>query len=171
MTRRAEAHDYTRTGTHRCLPVICHRRDKARFAEQKASCLAEAQDGTVLVSPRIAKGEQEILDEAAHHGLPVVILRDNGFPDRYHPSAAQLDRCAAGRLLLVSPWRYEYRPKGEALTVAECKTMNCLVQALCHTKDDWWKNSVPADSVGGKACPPVQTVAPDKTNKRKEKNL
>lgn len=123
----------------RLLPVVCHRKDKPRFAEQKQRCLAEAQDGTVLVSPRIAKGEQEILDEAAHHGLPVVILRDNGFPDRYHPSAAQLDRCAAGRLLLVSPWRYEYRPKGEALTVAECKTLNCVTQALCRQDDSWWK--------------------------------
>jgi len=57
MTRRAEAHDYTRTGT-------------------------------LLVSPRIAKGEQEII--------------------------------------------------GEAITVPECKTMNCIAQALCRTKDDWW---------------------------------
>lgn len=124
----------------RLLPVVCHRNDKPRFAEQKQRCLEEAQGGTVLVSPRIAKGEQEILDEAAHHGLPVVILHDNGFPERYHPSAAQLDRCAAGRLLLVSPWRYEYRPKGEALTVAECKTLNCVTQALCRQDDSWWKD-------------------------------
>jgi hypothetical protein len=23
--------------------------------------------------------------------------------------------------------------------VAYCKAMNCLVQALCRQKDDWWK--------------------------------
>lgn len=88
MTRRAEAHDYARPSAHRCLPVVCHRRDKARFAEQKARCLEEAQAGTLLVSPRIAKGEQEII--------------------------------------------------GEAITVPECKTMNCVAQALCRTKEDWW---------------------------------
>ena len=123
----------------RLLPVICHRRDKARFAEQKRRCLEEAQDGTVLVSPRIANGEQEIVDTAVHYGLPVVLLHDNGFPERYHPSAERLDRCAAGRLLLVSPWRYRYRGKGEAITVAECKTLNCVAQALCRQKDSWWK--------------------------------
>ena len=32
----------------RLLPVVCHRRDKARFAEQKRRCLDEAQDGAVL---------------------------------------------------------------------------------------------------------------------------
>ena len=135
----------------RCLPVVCHRRDKQRFAEQKARCLAEAQGGALLVSPRIAKGEQEIMDEAIAQGHPVVLIHDNGFPDRYHPSATQTDRCAAGRLLLVTPWRYRYRGKQEAITVPECKAMNCLAQALCRTKDDWWKASVSAASVGGKA--------------------
>lgn len=123
----------------RLLPVVCHRRDKARFAEQKRRCLDEAQDGTVLVSPRIAKGEQEIVDEAVRHGFPVALVADNGFPERYHPSAERLDRCAAGRLLLVSPWRYVYRGKGEAITVAECKTLNCVAQALCRQDDGWWK--------------------------------
>lgn len=127
--------------TKRLLPVVCHRKDKSRFAEQKRRCFAAAQDGTVLVSPRIAKGEQEIIDEAVHSGFPVVIIHDNGFPDRYHPSAEQLDRCAAGRLLLVTPWRYHYRHKGEAITVAECKTMNCLAQALCRQRDEWWKDN------------------------------
>lgn len=123
----------------RLLPVICHRRDKARFAEQKRRCLAAAREGAVLVSARIAKGEQEIMDEAVHDGFSVVIIHDNGFPERYHPSAERLDRCAAGRLLLVSPWRYRYRGKGEAITVAECKTLNCVAQALCRQDDGWWK--------------------------------
>jgi hypothetical protein len=136
----------------RLLPVVCHRRDKARFKEQQARCLEEAAAGAVLVSPRIAKGEQEIVDKAVAMGSPIVLVADNGFPERYHPSAERIDRCAEGRLLLVTPWRYRYRPKGEAITVPECKTMNCIAQALCRQKDDWWKtaspSSVPANSVG-----------------------
>lgn len=128
-------------GERRCLPVVCHRKDKTRFAEQKTRCLAEAASGALLVSPRIAKGEQEIIDEAVAHGFPVAIVHDNGFPERYHPSAEQLDRCATGRMLFVTPWQYHYRPKGETITVAECKTMNCLTQALCRLKDSWWKNN------------------------------
>ena len=124
---------------HRCLPVICHRKDAKRFAQQKERCLEEAAHGAVLVSPRIAKGEQEIIDEAVNHGFPVIILHDNGFPDRYHPSAGRLEQCSSDRLLIVSPWKYQYRGKNEQITVLECKTMNCVAQALCRTRDDWWK--------------------------------
>ena len=126
--------------TRRCLPVVCHRNDAKRFGEQKARCLEEAARGNTLVSARIARGEQEIIDEAVTHGFAVVLIHDNGFTDRYHPSADRLQLCAAGRLLLITPWSYQYRPKNTGITVPECKTMNCVAQALCRTKDNWWKN-------------------------------
>jgi len=123
---------------HRCLPVVCHRKDAARFATQKARCLDEAAKGAVLVSARISPKEREIIEESVNHGFPVITIADNGFADHYHPSAAHLDLCSAGRLLIITPWHYHYRPKGEAITVAACKTMNCVAQALCRTKDSWW---------------------------------
>ena len=128
----------------RCLPVVCHRKDAKRFAEQKARCLEAAAQGAVLVSPRIATGEQEILDAAVHRGFPVVHIIDNGFTDRYHPSADRLDQCLADRLLLITPWHYEYRAKTDGIHVPLCKTMNCVAQALCRTKDSWWKAPVPS---------------------------
>ena len=125
--------------SRRLLPVVCHRRDRSRFATQKGRCLEEAARGAVLVSARIARGEQDIMDETANRGFPVVLIADNGFTDRYHPSASRMSLCAEGRLLLVTPWRYEYRRKDDSITVAACKTMNCLSQALCRTRDSWWK--------------------------------
>ena len=125
---------------HRLLPVVCHRKDQARFGEQKARCLEAAAQGAVLVSACISPREREIITECVNHGFPVITIHDNGFADRYHPSADRLDLCAAGRLLLVTPWQYQYRHKEEAVTVPFCKTMNCVVQALCHKKDNWWKN-------------------------------
>ena len=127
----------------RLLPVACHYRDKSRFNEQKARCLEEAARGTVLVSARIAPGEQEIMNEAMNHGSPVIIIADNGFPERYHPSMERIDRCAEGKLLIVTPWQYQYRGKNEQLTIPFCKAMNCVAQALCRQKDDWWKHPVP----------------------------
>ena len=124
---------------HRCLPVVCHRKDASRFNEQKQRCLEEAAHGAVLVGTRIAPKEREIMDEAVNHGFPVITLHDNGFADRYHPSADRLDLCAADRLLIVSPWNYQYRGKNEQITVLFCKAMNCVAQALCRTRDDWWK--------------------------------
>ena len=123
----------------RLLPVVCHRRYASRFDEQRRRCLAAAQDGAVLVSPRIAKGEQTIIDEAANHGFPVVLIADNGFPPLYHPSIERIAHCAAGRLLLVTPWQYEYRHHDAPITVPFCKTMNCVAQSLCRLKDSWWQ--------------------------------
>ena len=69
---------------------------------------------------------------------PVVVIADNGFPEVYHPSEEKQTLCAAGKLLLLTPWKYHYRQHDEGITVAECKTMNCVSQALCRLKDDWW---------------------------------
>ena len=125
--------------TRRCLPVVCHRCDAARLGEQKLRCLQEAERGTVLVSARIAKGEQEITDEALRRGYPVILIADNGFPEVYHPSATRIEQCATGQLLIVSPWQYQYRRKEDTVSVPFCKTMNCVAQALCRTKDTWWQ--------------------------------
>ena len=124
---------------HRLLPVVCHRKDARRLEEQKQRCLDAAEQGAVLVSPRIAKGEQAIIDAATNHGSPVILIADNGFPEVYHPSAERIERCATGQLLIVTPWEYHYRRSDEGITVVECKTMNCITQALCRTRDDWWK--------------------------------
>jgi hypothetical protein len=131
--------DYTLL-QHRLLPVVCHRKDASRQREQHQRCLDEAARGAVLVSPRIAKGEQAIIDDAVAHGFPVILIADNGFPAVFHPSSDRLNLCAAGRLLMVTPWCYEYRKKDDAITVAFCKTMNCVAQALCRLKDDWWQS-------------------------------
>lgn len=120
------------------LPVVCHRKDARLFQQQMQQCLEAAAAGAVLVSARIANGEQQIMDEVVRRGFPVVLVTDNGFPERYHPSARQTELCSSGALLLLSPWHYHYRPVSTHITVAECKTMNCIVQAICRRKDNWW---------------------------------
>lgn len=123
----------------RLLPVVCHRKDKASFTLQKQRCLTAASEGAILVSARIAKGEQEIIDTAIQQGFPVITIEDNGLPELYHPSERRIDLCATNKLLIVTPWRYIYRHTHEPISVAECKTMNCIVQAMCRTKDSWWE--------------------------------
>jgi len=123
----------------RLLPVVCHRKDKALRAKQLRRCFGEAENGAVLVSARIAPDEQAIIDAATEAGFPVVRVIPDGIPDRYHPSAELTTLCAAGLMLLVTPWQYRHRPSDEPITARECKTMNCVVQAICRLKDDWWK--------------------------------
>lgn len=124
----------------RLLPVVCHRKDIPLFERQRQCCLREAECGAVLVSARIAKGEQAIMDEAVSLRYPVVLVVDNGFPEVYHPSERRVQLCADNRLLLVSPWRYRYQPVGASIGAVECKTMNGVVQSLCRMKDSWWKD-------------------------------
>lgn len=121
------------------LPVVCHRKDKLSFPQHKQACLHAVSNGDVLVSPRIAKGEQEIIDEAIAQGYPIVLIAENGFPEIYHPSETRLQLCETHHLLLLSPWTYQYCPANENITIAQCKTMNCITQAICKLKDNWWK--------------------------------
>ena len=114
----------------RLLPVVCHRNDLRFFAKHKDACLTAAAEGAVLVSARIARGEQDIIDEVIALGYPVILISDNGFPVIYHPSEARRGLCASGHMLLVTPWSYQYRHNNQEITVAECKTMNCIAQAL-----------------------------------------
>ena len=136
-----DSYGNTEIAQRRMLPVVCHRKDSKQFQQQKQACLAMAENGVVLVSPRIAMGEQEIIDEAEAKGYPVIIIVDNGFPEIYHPSKEKINLCVENRLLLLSPWKYRYRLAEVSISVAECKTMNCVAQALCRKKDDWWKHS------------------------------
>lgn len=80
-----------------------------------------------------------LVTPSALRGYPIILIVDNGFPPIYHPSEARLSLCASNQLLLLSPWAFRYQHNNEEITVAECKAMNCIAQALCHKKDDWWK--------------------------------
>ena len=120
------------------LPVVCHRKDAALHDMQQQRCMDAADEGDVLVSARIARREQIIMAALQKQTYPVVLIADNGFPEIFHPSEEKQTLCAAGRLLLLTPWKYHYRKADEGITVAECKTMNCITQAICRLRDDWW---------------------------------
>ena len=121
------------------LPVVCHHKDAYLRAQQKEKCLTVAAEGAVLVSARISRDEKDIMDAVMDEGYPVITIEDNGFPEIYHPSAHRTELCATGKLLIVTPWQYKYRRVDEGINMPECKTMNCLAQALCRMKDSWWK--------------------------------
>ena len=129
MTRRAIAHNYSAPGAYH---ITLHVADGLGQPFGTVVGNLNAPDGSAD-APRVAL-------------TPVVLIPDNGFPDRYHPSAERQTHCAEGRLLLITPWQYHYRRASENITVAVCKTMNCVAQSLCRTKDNWWQQ--PQDSNG-----------------------
>ena len=103
-----------------------------------------------------------------HHMGRRAFTHDYSLPGIYHPSTERINSCAAGRLLLVTPWQYQYRGKNEQVTVPFCKTMNCVAQALCRTKDTWWKEAAPNDAVPS-GFPAGTTPEQKRNNKTQDK--
>lgn len=78
--------------------------DPALLETEKSRLLAAAREGAVLVSPAISPGEKAVMRAAFDEGLPLIVLLDNGLSPLSKPSGERFYACAAGRLLLISPF-------------------------------------------------------------------
>ena len=103
------------------------------LARQQARFLALARQGAVIISPCISPGEKQIARAALAAQLPLVVLLENGFPPLYKPPQAYFEACAAGRLLMLSPW--PYHPEKRPITRAQCLALNSFARQLA-TPDD-----------------------------------
>ncbi len=113
------------------LPVKCSRSILYNELEaQCASLLARKEEEAVLVSPFISKGERHIEQAAVEHGMAVIKLLDNGFSPYFKPWGMYFDLCAAGHLLLLSP--YEYKMGKTVLTRTMCQQLNTITELLCR---------------------------------------
>ena len=61
---------------------------------------------------------------------PFILLADNGFRDYYKPSDALFDACAAGRVLILSPWPYDADKRHISRT--DCVALNNMAEAFCE---------------------------------------
>ncbi len=92
-----------------------------------ASCLRQAAEGMVFISPAIAEGEKQICRALREAGYPLIILLSEGFPppDSPHyrffkPQGVYFEACAAGKLLLIEPSpELLSRPDIEAIVTAK----------------------------------------------------
>ena len=114
-------------------PVIRQVRCSRRMGDEdiRRCCermVEEGRQGAVLVSPFISAGEKAVERAALSAGLPLIRLLDNGFPALFKPSGAAFDTCAAGRLLLLSP--YDYRTEHTPITRETCNRLNALAQLI-----------------------------------------
>ncbi|MBR5395601.1 MAG: transposase [Bacteroidaceae bacterium] len=98
--------------------------DPALLEREKASILAAARMGTVLVSAAISPGEKAIIRTAFDEGLPLIVLLDNGLDAMSKPSGERFRACAEGRLLLLSP--FPHRNERVTITRGVCDALNSL---------------------------------------------
>ncbi len=64
-----------------------------------------AEEGTVLVTPGISKGESFIVNDALEASLPLILLQKEPIGEYWKPSQRRFYACASGRLLILAPWQ------------------------------------------------------------------
>ena len=100
------------------------------FEERRSELLAAAKHGAVLLSPCVSDGERQIAREALKAGWPLVTMSNKGFARLQKPSGRYFDACAAGKLLMLAPAAWPYRPGEKPMTRFDATAMNRLCQWL-----------------------------------------
>ena len=103
--------------------------DDQELRDYKNGCVVKARQGVVMVSPYISPDEKQVMQVLLEERHPFILLTDNGFRDYYKPTDALFDACAAGRLLILSPWQYDGGKRH--ISREECVALNGMAEEIC----------------------------------------
>lgn len=120
------------------IQVFFHRKNKQgvpthltpEYAQDKEKLLKRAEEGAVLVTPGISKGEKGVVDAALDDHLPLILLQKEPISEYWKPSQERFYACAAGRLLILAPWQME----GDS-DYARFHSLNDLARDICNATD------------------------------------
>lgn len=104
--------------------------DEQDLRDYKNACVLKARQGTIMVSPFISPDEKQVMQVLLREHHPFILLTDNGFRDYYKPTATLFEACAAGRLLIISPWPYESTKRH--ISRADCIALNEMAEEVCN---------------------------------------
>jgi len=113
------------------LQVQCSRHLYDNEIEQQKEALLDSaiQEGAVIVSPCISRGEQHIASAALAEGIPLIVLLLNGFPPFFKPKPRYLEACTNGRLLMLAPFTYQTDKIDDMRR--RCLALNSLAATIC----------------------------------------
>ena len=103
--------------------------DSQTLRDYMNGCVLKARKGVVMVSPFISQQEKQVMQVLINEQHPFIVLADNGFRDYYKPSDALFDACAAGRVLILSPWPYDAGKRH--ISRADCVALNNMAEEFC----------------------------------------
>ncbi len=112
------------------LVKAAERGDAEALRNYKNSCVLAARKGAVMVSPFISPHEKQVMQVLLDEQWPFICLTDNGFRDYYKPSDALFDACAAGRVLILSPWQYDVAKRH--ISRADCQALNNMAEEIAQ---------------------------------------
>ena len=97
--------------------------------DYKNACVLKARQSVVMASPFISPDEKQVMQVLLREQHPFILLTDNGFRDYYKPVDMLFDACAAGRLLILSPWPYDGGKRH--ISRADCVALNGMAEEIC----------------------------------------
>lgn len=120
------------------IQVFFHRKNKQgvpmhltpEYVQDKENLLKRAEEGAVLVTPGISKGEKGVVDAALDDYLPLILLQKEPISEYWKPSQKRFYACAGGRLLILAPWQIE----GDS-DFARFHSLNDLAHDICEATD------------------------------------
>lgn len=119
--------------------VFFHRRDKQTglpteeteaYREAHHRLLRQAEEGTVLITPGISKGEKLVVDAALDARLPLILLQKEPITPYWKPSQRRFYACAAGHLLILAPWQVD-----DSSDYASFHQLNDYARELCSVAE------------------------------------
>lgn len=112
------------------LPVRIHRIwSEKEMSDYENKCRIEIENGAIPISPAIHPMEKKILAIATDSQKPVIRLTDKSFGERFKPSGKDFDLCAAGKLLLLTPFNNNTKKKSG---YHEFHSMNDMALAISN---------------------------------------
>lgn len=119
--------------------VFFHRKDAATgqpteateaYQQERLRLRQMGEEGTVLVTPGISKGESLVVGDALEAQLPLILLQKEPIDAYWKPSQRRFYACTAGRLLILAPWRNE-----GTSDYGRFHHLNDLAKEICEATD------------------------------------
>ena len=104
------------------------RGDSQPLRDYMNGCVIKARKGVVMVSPFVSPQEKQVMQVLIKEQWPFILLTDNGFRDYYKPADGLFDACAAGRVLILSPWLYDSGKRH--ISRADCVALNAMAEEI-----------------------------------------
>lgn len=105
------------------------------FRREREAWLETAEDGAVLVTPGISKGEQQLVKDCMEHEWPLIHLQMEPLTDSWHPDYRRYELCSKGKLLILSPWQLDEQGEVNGVpantSYSRFHNLNAIAEMLC----------------------------------------
>lgn len=127
------------------VQVWCHRRhplsrqpyeETDDYARDRHRWEAAIMEGcTVIVTPGISRGEQQMKNECIERGFPLIHLQSSAIGRYWKPEWRRFEACARGSLLILAPWGLDamgdVRGVPAASDYSRFHNLNTLAAEIC----------------------------------------